>query len=244
MIPHNTDMTGVKASSPGENVAILFARTPVPGGVKSRLQTHLTAEQACRLHIASTRDTAELLDRALPNASKWIFWSDSPPDTELLADSLPASFQTAVQSAGDLGARMEDAFTRARALGSSRVVIFGSDSPTLPGGIVRQSFAALEACDLVLGPTEDGGYYLIGCRRFDPELFRAVAWSTARTFEQTLANAERLGWRIQTLKKWFDIDGWKDVERLLLEGSRGAKRPRNLDAFLKQLQKEKGAVAP
>ncbi len=219
----------------GEDCAILFARTPEPGRVKSRLWTHLTPEQACRLHCASTNDTMELLDQALRGVSKWLFLSD-PPAIDVASSGLllPNGFGRALQEGGHLGDRMGAAFVRAFASGARRVVIFGSDSPTLPSETVQEAFRTLAGCDLVLGPTEDGGYYLIGCRRFDAQLFRAVEWSTPRTLEQTLANARRLDYRVTMLDKWFDLDDWKDIERLLADARQGALLPRHLAALLQE----------
>ena len=217
-----------KLCSRGEDCAILFARTPVPGRVKSRLWTHLTPEQACHLHWACTQDTAALLNHALPLLPKWLFLSEEPN-----ADiSLPSGFRCAVQEGADLGERMAAAFTGAFASGARRVVIFGSDSPTLPESIPQQAFDALDNSDLVLGPTEDGGYYLIGCRRFDPRLFQNLAWSTPSTLQQTLSNAERQRYRVTILQCWFDLDEWKDVERLLAVARLGNFLPPNLAAFL------------
>lgn len=219
---------------PGEDCAILFARTPVAGRVKSRLWTHLTPEQACQLHWACTQDTAALLNHALPQLSKWLFLSDAPK-----ADiSLPSGFRCAVQEGASLGDRMAAAFTGAFASGARRVVIFGSDSPTLPERIPQQAFDALHDSDLVLGPTEDGGYYLIGCRRFDPHLFQSVEWSTPRTLQQTLANAERLGLRTTVLQRWFDLDEWKDVERLLAAARQDRPLPAHIDFFLRQNRRQ------
>lgn len=131
---------------------------------------------------------------------------------------------------------MGAAFERAFASGAARAVIFGSDSPTLPPTIPRHAFDALADCDLVVGPTEDGGYYSIGCRRFDPQLFHGVEWSTSRTCEQTLANARRLGYRTTLLPRWFDLDEWKDVERLLADARREKLMPPHLTAFFKELE--------
>jgi hypothetical protein len=137
---------------------------------------------------------------------------------------------------------MAAAFVRAFDSGARRVVIFGSDSPTLPAAQAQKAFALLADCDLVLGPTEDGGYYLIGCRRFDRRLFGRVTWSSPLTFEQTRATALRLGFAVRTLESWFDLDEWKDVERLLAAARQGHSLPAHLAAFLKQLGREKGEV--
>ena len=220
----------------GEDCAILFARTPQPGRVKSRLWSHLTPEQACRFHCASTSDMAELLDRSLPGVPQWLFFSEAPvPEPGHGGLPLPASFRCAVQEGNTLGERMSHAFARALDGGARRVVIFGSDSPTLPPSLVPQAFQSLTECDLVLGPTEDGGYYLIGCRWFDPGLFANVEWGTHRVFDETHANAQRLGYRMAVLPPWFDLDEWKDVERLLAEAGRGTALPSHLAAFFGQL---------
>ncbi len=223
----------------GEDCAIMFARTPEPGRVKSRLCTRLTPEQACRLHCASTNDVMELLDRSLRGVPQWLFLSERP-ETSLKSSGLrlPHGFGCAIQEGGNLGERMSAAFVRAFDSGARRVVIFGSDSPTLPSQIVQQAFREMAECDLVLGPTEDGGYYLIGCRRFDAGLFQAVEWSTPRAFEQTLANAERLGYQVAVLEPWFDLDEWKDMERILAAARRGEPLPFHLAAFLKELEME------
>ena len=228
--------TSARLRDSTEDYAILFARNPVPGQVKSRLRTHLTPEQACRLHCASTNDVMTLLAQALPRANKFLFLSEEPAvDLAECGLLLPAGFRLAVQEGNDLGERMEGAFRRAFACGARRVVIFGSDSPTLRPEIVRNAFCRLCDCDLTLGPTDDGGYYLIGCRRFQERLFHEVEWSTPRTFEQTLANAARLGLRVAVLERWFDLDEWEDVERVLSIARRGEPLPSHLAAFLKEL---------
>ena len=204
--------------------------------MKSRLWTHLTQEEACRLHCASTNDTLALLARSLPGASKWLLLSEEPDAAAAaipLGFDLPAGFGCAVQEGNGLGERMGAAFERAFASGARRVVIFGSDSPTLPAPVVQEAFARLgDPTDLVLGPTEDGGYYLIGCRRFQHGLFQHVEWSTPRVFAETCTNAERLGYRVEVLQKWFDLDEWKDVERVMEDARRGAPLPKHLAALL------------
>jgi len=229
----------VSLCAPGDECAILFARTPIPGRVKSRLATRLTPEQACALHGAATSDTAELLAEALPDAAVWVFFSEDPPGLEAMPVVLPPRFRCAAQQGNNLGDRMGAAFARAFASGARRVVIFGSDSPTLPPAIPGQAFGALAGCDLVLGPAADGGYYLIGCRRFDPRLLQGVEWGTPRACQQTLANASRLNYATALLEPWFDLDEWSDVERLLAEARRGRPLPPHLADFFRKLEGER-----
>ncbi len=130
---------------------------------------------------------------------------------------------------------MGAAFERTLSGGARHVVIFGSDSPTLPRSVPPLAFHHLEKSDLVVGPTDDGGYYLIGCRRMDPALFENVEWSTPDTCAQTLANAARLGYKTALLERWFDLDSWLDVGRLLADTQRGIHLPSHLAAFFSQL---------
>ena len=225
----------------GGECAILFARTPVPGRVKSRLQPRLSPEQACALHCAATSDTAALLAEALPHPALWLFLSEQPPQSETGDQTagelvLPPRFRCALQSDGNLGDRMGAAFARALSGGARRVVIFGSDSPTLPRSVPPLAFHNLQDSELVVGPTDDGGYYLIGCRRFDPGLFEGVEWSTPRTCSQTLANAARLGYKTSLLERWFDLDSWSDIGRLLADAQRGTHLPPHLAAFFQRFK--------
>jgi hypothetical protein len=216
----------------------LFARAPIPGRVKSRLLPRLTPEQACALHCAATSDTAALLAETLPDAAVWVLFSEDPRNLDAPGLILPSRFRCAVQEGSNLGERMGAAFERAFASGARRVVIFGSDSPTLPRTIPGQAFRALAACDLVIGPAEDGGYYLIGCRRFDPRLFDGVAWSTPGTCEQTLATAARIEFKAALLEPWFDFDKWSDVERLLNDARGGHALPPHLASFFREFEKD------
>lgn len=219
---------------PGDDCTILFARTPVSGRVKSRLLSRLTPEQACALHCAAANDTAYLLARTLPHAALWLFLSEKPAPSGQRPLGPPPSFRWTVQIEGTLGDRMGAAFARALSSGACRVVIFGSDSPTLPRSVPPLAFHHLGESDLVVGPTDDGGYYLIGCRRFDPALFAGVEWSTPRTCAQTLANAAKLGYRTALLERWFDLDTWSDIERLLADARRGTPLPPHLAAFFSE----------
>jgi rSAM/selenodomain-associated transferase 1 len=220
---------------PGGECAILFARTPVPGRVKSRFQPRLSPEQACALHCAATSDTAALVAESLSTPTLWLFLSEEPSGGEAGEFALPPRFRCTLQPQGTLGERMAAAFARALSGGARRVVIFGSDSPTLPRTVPPLAFHHLHDSDLVVGPTDDGGYYLIGCRRFDPALFDGVEWSTQRTCSQTLANAATLAYKTALLERWYDLDSWGDVGKMLAAAQRGTPLPPHLAAFFRRM---------
>lgn len=217
------------------DVAILFARVPVPGRVKTRLIPQLGAERAAALHAACVGDVAELLDRALPGAQKWLYWSEAP-GVEISTSELrlPASFGIALQSGLELGERMGRAIGRTLAAGASRVLLAGSDSPTLPPAYLQQAMTALDQSDMVLGPSDDGGFYLIGARRFDRSAFEGVEWGGAQVFARTAANIVRCGLTLHTLPGWYDLDEWSDVERLLREARDTAPLPARLASLFAQ----------
>jgi rSAM/selenodomain-associated transferase 1 len=132
------------------------------------------------------------------------------------------------QRPGDLGRRLALAFRDLLQLGLGPVVVIGSDVPSLPTSVLRQALSSCEDCRLdgVIGPSEDGGYYLIGLRKPCPELFRSIAWSTSRVFEQTMLRARTQRLRIKVLPRGWDVDTPDDLQRL--RRWLRARRPTNL----------------
>jgi len=117
-----------------------------------------------------------------------------------------------VQPAADsLGARMAQAFAEAFGAGAGQVVIIGTDCPGLSAALLRQAFAQLVHHDLVVGPADDGGYYLLGMNRLRSELFANKAWSTTTVLPDTLADAARLGLRVAQLPTLHDVDSAQDL---------------------------------
>jgi len=207
---------------------VLFARAPRPGEVKRRLTPTLTIEEALGLHLALLEDSLELVARAAREAEADPFLSFSEP-FETSGSAEFASLEAAArgiprlaQRQGDLGARLLGALTDL--IGDRRpgAVIVGSDSPTLPQAILVDALGRLRAgVDVVLGPAEDGGYYLIALARPAPELFAGVAWGGADVLDATLARAKRLGLAAEQLAPTFDVDESADLARLRLLLDRG-----------------------
>ena len=121
------------------------------------------------------------------------------------------------QPEGDLGRRLLAAFEAALADGARTPVLIGSDSPTLPSNLLRAGQRLLANHDVVVGPAEDGGYYLVGMNRLQPAIFEGIDWGESVVLEQTLARAASAGLRVATLPYWYDIDTADDLARL--EGS-------------------------
>jgi rSAM/selenodomain-associated transferase 1 len=131
--------------------------------------------------------------------------------------ALAPDFERLPQVGTSLGERLDYALTHVLAGGSRRVVVMDSDSPTLPAAFVAQAFDALADHEVVLGPCDDGGYYLIGLTRPQPQLLRNVQMSQPNVLRDTLALAEAGGLRVALLPRWYDVDTVGELSRLQLE---------------------------
>lgn len=184
--------------------AVLFAKKPIPGAVKTRLQSHLSAHEAARLYEAMLLDCASAL-HATKAAAKVVAFAPADAE-EALRDLLApiGTFEYVPQLEADLGPRMEGLMQWAFARGAERVVLVGSDSPSLPAVYIDEGLALLREKEVVLGPSTDGGYYLVGRRKGVSRIFQDVAWSTGMVLGQTLA---RLGTQtFGLLPPWYDVD--------------------------------------
>lgn len=191
----------------------MFAKQPVAGAVKTRLANDIGAAAACEFYEACLLD---LLDRFSESGDqRWIGYApDSIESAAWLAGVSRSRYQLWPQPAGDLGTRIEEFFAMAAAQASPvtpRTVLIGSDSPTLPCELIEQAFDMLATSDLVLGPAADGGYYLIGGRRFPAGWLSGVRWSTPWTLADTVAAAEMHSLSLDVLPLWSDIDTAADL---------------------------------
>lgn len=199
------------------------------GRVKTRLIGRLTAQQAAELHQAMIADTAALAASLPLPAERCILFSEEPPKMVL-----PEGVRTGRQAEGDLGARLTAAIESAFAQGAEKVIVLGSDTPHLPPARILEAAQMLETADLVLGPTDDGGFYLLGCRagRFSSAVFDGVDWGSARVFRQALAGAAAAGLSTATLASWYDLDEWEDLLRLSRDAPSGLRTCALLNALL------------
>jgi uncharacterized protein len=199
----------------GTTALLVFVKAPIPGEVKTRLCPDLTQSQACDLYRAMTEDLVTRLD--LVEEIDVVLFHDPPEARETISKWLGDDRVLCAQRKGDLGERMEHAFSWAFTRGYSRVLIVGSDAPTLDGAAADAARRALDDSDVVVGPSPDGGYSLIGLRGEHPGLFRDISWSTETVRTETMARAIQLGLSVRTLPSLPDVDTFEDLERLSRE---------------------------
>lgn len=195
-----------------DRALLVFAKAPVPGRVKTRLTEVLTPEEAARLYRAFVR--AALAQYVGLGAAVRLYVA--PPAEAFPRALMPGGVTLHAQAGDGLGARMQAAFAESFAAGYGRCVVIGTDHPTLPSAYVREAFEALEgpAPAVSLGPSNDGGYYLLGTNVPLAGLFEGMAYSHGRVFAETKARAERLAERLTVLPPWYDVDTPDDLRRL------------------------------
>jgi rSAM/selenodomain-associated transferase 1 len=204
MIPASTEINA------GAGCVLLFVRAPQRGKVKTRLARILGDAAALALYRGFV---ADLLD-TLRQCGQPVIGCCTPASAcRAVAAWIAPVNGVYPQTGPDLGARMADAFGRAFADGFKRVLLVGSDLPDLPASVFKAAFTALAHHPAVIGPTLDGGYYLIGfCpQTFLPAVFESIPWGTPRVLAETLAAFRRHGLRVHRLPVWRDIDDLEDL---------------------------------
>lgn len=195
------------------NALILMSRVPVAGKTKTRLIGPLTAQRAALLHQCFLHDLNLMLSAADSELSLFVSYGDEG-NPALLTDIFPDRFSFFPQSGDSLGERMQNAFEEVFAKGYGKIVLIGADVPLLNLNDIEQALQALDDKQLVYGPTDDGGYYLIAMRRlirkaFDPK----IAWGSNATFAQSMNNLQEEA-EIGLIRQIFDIDLIEDLTRL------------------------------
>jgi rSAM/selenodomain-associated transferase 1 len=209
-----------------------MAKVPAAGHVKTRLCPPLAPAEAAQLARCFLLDRIDQLRDAGAGDALVAF---APPQGEAAMRALvPAGIRLVPQAGTDLGARLDRVLTDLLAEGYAGAVAIDADSPTLPTAYVSRACEALAtgAADVVVGPCEDGGYYLIGLRRPAPGLFADIPWSTSAVTRETLDRARRAGLRVTLLPTWFDVDRGPDLARLQAAADPEAFRPPRTLAFL------------
>ena len=199
----------------------VVAKQPAPGHSKTRLCPPLTGAQAAGLYECFLKDTLDVM-RQVNGARCAIAYLTGSPVEEQAArawfSALAPDMELVAQRGSDLGERLNHVLSDALSAGARQAVVMDSDSPTLPSSYLNRAFELLDGRDdVVLGPCDDGGYYLIGVKQPQPRLLREVRMSTANVLSDTLALAREMNLRVGLLPAWYDIDTAAELEHLRAE---------------------------
>ena len=195
-----------------DNAVILFTRIPAPGKTKTRLQPFLTAGECCLLHRAFIRDIYHVLQKTETDCDIIACYMPEGDSAEIDA-LLPSAHAFLPQCGRDIGERMHNAIAQVLEKGYNRCLLIGSDLPLLRSEAVDEAFRLLESRDIVLCPTDDGGYYLIGMKEPCEKVFH-LEYGVSTVFEKTLAAAALCGKTCATGASTMDIDDSEDLLRL------------------------------
>ncbi|SHN20819.1 hypothetical protein SAMN04488057_110138 [Cyclobacterium lianum] len=187
---------------------IVFQKYPEPGKVKTRLAATIGASKAANIYACLVRHTHRQV-QAL-NAVIFVYYQG--PITTEEYPKLGYWFQK--QQGIDLGERMSRAFQEVFKKGFEQVLVIGTDCLELESKHLYQAYSSLDKKDIVIGPARDGGYYLLGMRKYFPGLFQGIAWSTSSVFEATLKNAQSDGLSCGLLETLNDVDRYEDLGKL------------------------------
>ncbi|MEM7344083.1 MAG: TIGR04282 family arsenosugar biosynthesis glycosyltransferase [Chloroflexota bacterium] len=197
-----------------QRALLVIAKRPQAGRTKTRLTPPLSGEQAAQLYECFLKDTLDIA-RRVPNITRFVLYA--PENEATYFEQLAPDFNYLYQTGSDLGERLDNALTHCLSHGYQQVVVMNSDGPTLPANYLTQAFAQLEQSEAVFGPSEDGGYYLVGLTRPQPRLLREVKMSTPTVLADTLALADEEGVAVSLLQPWYDIDTINDLQRMMDE---------------------------
>ncbi len=213
-----------------KNIICVFAKCPRPGEVKSRLEETVGKKQAAFLARAFLMDTISTSLRVKDTSMAIAHW---PPESEQdfrdiiylycneekdkKSKEKSAGIRLLPQLGSNLGARLKNALNELFETGAEKVLIIGSDSPQLDPSIFRAALELLNKSRVVLGPTFDGGYYLVGLSEPCPEIFNGINWGTPNVYRETTDILERTNIEWQELEISYDVDSSEDLELLYFE---------------------------
>lgn len=195
----------------------IMGKVPTVGQVKTRLSPPLMPEHAALLYTAFLRD-AMVLGLNVPQCHVSVVLPGGN-DERQLQDLAPAGVSFVQQPGNGLGDGLRGAIQLLLGQGAESVALIGSDSPTLPAEYIERAFDLLErdCADVVLGPADDGGYYLIAVRKDHPRLFEEITWSSHLVMDQTLERAREADLRVELVPEWYDVDDGESLNQLVTD---------------------------
>jgi rSAM/selenodomain-associated transferase 1 len=201
---------------PPQQRLLVFARLPEFGKVKTRLAADLGAERTLAVYEAMLRDLLQSIGVSDESTEIECVWPPTPNANGALLRRAFGGHAMAMQTGATLGDRLSMAFSeRFFFHRTEKIVAIGVDDPLLPRELIDHAFALLDSCEYVVGPAQDGGYYLFGCRAmsFEPEVFHGIEWGTATVLTETIRRIAASGRTCAVLPERFDIDTAEDLER-------------------------------
>ena len=218
-----------------EAALVVFAKAPIAGQVKTRLCPPLTPDEAATVQGSFVIDTLERTKAAISKFRLLVdrYLACAPSSTLAFFKIMEERHAVRLldQDGDDLGARMNGVFETLFARGYGRVVIVGTDVPSLPLEVYKQAVQMLDQYDAVLGPALDGGYYLIGLKGAAPELFHQIPWSTDCVLAVSKEKAVGLNLNVGLLPQWRDVDTIDDLQTLIDASQLDAKKPKQEQSF-------------
>ncbi|GAB4151410.1 MAG: TIGR04282 family arsenosugar biosynthesis glycosyltransferase [Planctomycetaceae bacterium] len=196
----------------------IFVKHPQPGKVKTRLAAEVGPEPAAQFYAAFMEDLMERFQQS--GETRFLCYSPANENAQAYFQALAGdAFELWPQPELSLGERLSAFFDFAFSFAKKtnelpKVVVMGSDSPTLPGEIVEEAFRKLDTHDIVLGPATDGGYYLIGQKVMNRSVFKNISWSESRVLEQTISRISECQASLALLPLWYDVDTADDLQLL------------------------------
>ena len=195
-------------AQPETSHLLVFARHPELGRVKTRLAAGIGNEAALAVYKELLQHTYKATAQVAAHKTVWL--AEASATLDAVPEIWPG-YEQLLQFPGDLGMKMQAAFAHAFAHGAKAAVIIGTDCPGITGELLTQAFDSLATNDLVIGPAEDGGYYLLGMRELYEDIFVDKSWSTDTVLAHTVADATRLGLRVAQLPTLRDVDDAADL---------------------------------
>ncbi len=194
-----------KTSEIKENLLLIFVRNPELGRVKKRLAAKIGDEAALKVYEILLNHTASMTKDL--HCQKIVFYSEKVEKGDIWQDEI---FQKKKQHGQDLGERMKNAFDESFRAGFKNIIIIGSDLLELQKGDLEAAFLRLEKADFVIGPAEDGGYYLLGMKSLKSAIFEDIEWGTNTVFQKTIQKLGNV--EVEILEEKNDIDDFEDVK--------------------------------
>ena len=193
------------------NAIVIMAKAPIPNDVKTRLVPPLDPRTASDLYKSFLLDKIEQVAKI--EAQRFLAYT---PDRagNLFREIIPRKFILVQQEGNNLGERLANVAEKLFPQGFKKVILVDSDTPNLPPRMLRAAIRRLDDVEVVIGPCEDGGYYLIGMKSYLPKIFENIPWSTNKVVASTVQRIVDIEATFSLLDEWYDIDRVEDLLRL------------------------------